>query len=424
MNITKRTNHPFRLLLYVEWVLLSMTVIAEVPWESVLSFITWSLPPSPSQKIPFAWQITFICIIIFGLLGLRLPKSSNKQKWLYTALEFGLIYLADWLGGWSRLYAPYLVIIIRSCIIFDNSKRYIVAVIAIVSYLFSLIKSLSNVNLIQEQWSMPVPSTEQLRLEVTFITITSSFYFSLSIIFIFILVNALISEHQSRQKLALAHEQLRQYSLRIEDQAILQERNYIAREIHDSLGHTLTAQRIQLENALLFYRTEPDKTYNYINGAMQLTVMAIKEIRQSVSKLRSNPLQSEDLESALSLLVKDFSQRSNISLDYTIDISHPLTVDINTAVFRIIQEALTNISKYSTAQQVIINIHSRPGNLYLYIEDNGKGFNPEQNTTGFGIQGMRERATTLGGTFYVDSSPDRGCKIQVNIPLITSLIEE
>ncbi|GJD23388.1 hypothetical protein RIVM261_083440 [Rivularia sp. IAM M-261] len=316
MNMLKKTNHPFRLLLYVEWVLLSMTVIAEVPWESVLSFITWSLPPSPSQKIPFAWQITFISIIIFGLMGLRLPKGSNKQKWLYTALEFGLIYLADWLGGWSRLYAPYLVIIIRSCIIFDNSKRYLVAGLAIISYLFSLTASLRNLQLIQQQWLTPIPSIEELRMQVGFITITASFYFSLSIIFIFILVNALISEHQSRQKLALAHEQLRQYSLRIEDQAILQERNYIAREIHDSLGHALTAQRIQLENALLFYQTEPDKTYNYINGAMQLTVMALKEIRQSVSKLRSNPLQAEDLESALSLLVKDFSQRSNISLDY------------------------------------------------------------------------------------------------------------
>jgi signal transduction histidine kinase len=93
---------------------------------------------------------------------------------------------------------------------------------------------------------------------------------------------------------------------------------------------------------------------------------------------------------------------------------------VGTAIYRILQEALTNISKHSVATQVTLQLHSQDRRLHLLVEDNGKGFYPEQNTTGFGLQGMRERATALGGSFHIISEPQKGCRIQVNIPIMDS----
>ena len=83
-----------------------------------------------------------------------------------------------------------------------------------------------------------------------------------------------------------------------------------------------------------------------------------------------------------------------------------------------IKEALTNIYKHSQAKQISLKLRTDLGSLFLAIEDDGQGFNPGQNTTGFGLQGMRERTAALSGQFYLRSSLESGCEIQVIIPLI------
>ena len=235
--------------------------------------------------------------------------------------------------------------------------------------------------------------------------------------FVSMLVNALLSEYQSRQKLAIAHEKLQQYALQIEDKAALQERNRIAREIHDSLGHALTAQSIQLENALLFCQSNPEKTQVFLLQAKHLATMALKEIRQSVATLRSNPLQGRSLKDAINSLIQDAQSRINIVPDYSISLTYPLSTEIDTAIYRIIQEALTNICKHSDATQVKLQLRTVSERLYLLIEDNGKGFDPEQNTTGFGLQSMRERTAALRGKFNIYSAIALGCRITVDIPI-------
>lgn len=103
--------------------------------------------------------------------------------------------------------------------------------------------------------------------------------FGLTLLFILLLVNALLAERQSHEKLLLANEQLRHYALRIEDQATLQKRNRIVREIHDSLGHALTAQSIQLENALLFLPRNAEKTESFLQESQRLGARALQEVR-------------------------------------------------------------------------------------------------------------------------------------------------
>lgn len=98
-------------------------------------------------------------------------------------------------------------------------------------------------------------------------------------------------------------------------------------------------------------------------------------------------------------------------------LSSPLPSDVSIAIYRIVQEALTNIHKHGAATQVIIHLQTKIETLYLLVEDNGRGFNPEQNTTGFELQGRRERTLALGDQFEIDSTQRVGCRITASFPL-------
>lgn len=398
-----RPNYQsFRLLLYLEWLLLVTATTLEVLSPPHLS---WSL----LLRIPM--------IAAFGLMGLRLPTGKLVAKVLYTALEFGLILVPAIEGGLSyrSVFLLSLVLVMRSCMVFRRSGQLAVVSLALVS-LGTLILS------------KPIPS-DRVRATVWDWRLSSMLLFSLTLVFALLLINALLAERQSREQLEnthkeleIAHEQLRQYALRIEDQATLQERNRIAREIHDGLGHTLAAQTIQINNALLFWQSNTDKALTFLKQAKQLGAEALLEVRRSVSVLRSNPLQGQSLESAIAKLVTDFQRTTGIEPSCKIYVPLVLPPEVNTAFYRVVQESLTNICKHAQATAVTVQLYQQAGFLHLSIEDNGKGFNPTQNTTGFGLQGMRERATALGGQFHICSQPGTGCRISVSLPLSNLLV--
>ena len=102
-------------------------------------------------------------------------------------------------------------------------------------------------------------------------------------------------------------------------------------------------------------------------------------------------------------------------------VSSPAT-EVTTAVYRIVQEALTNITKHSQATMVELCLQETSGKIQLSVKDNGCGFNPTENTTGFGLQGMQERTEALNGNFRVISEYRKGCQIEVDIPL--SMIDD
>jgi len=211
--------------------------------------------------------------------------------------------------------------------------------------------------------------------------------------------------------------QLRQYALQIEDIATLQERNRIAREIHDSLGHSLTVFNLHLEAALRLLDSEPTEAKELLREAKQLGSVALQEVRQSVRALRADPLQGKSLEVAIAGLIEDFYRSTSLLPRVEIEILSSPSPEIKTAVYRIIQEALTNICKYAEATTVTISAIADRGELRLEIADNGKGFDPAENTTGFGLAGMRERTLALGGEFAIASAVGQGCQVMANIPL-------
>ena len=395
--MVRPTYQSFRLLHRLEWLLVATAMVMEV----LLPF-------------QFSWASLFrvLTIVAFGAMGFSLPTSNLHSKLLYTALEFGLLWLPLLQGGLSTrsVFLLCLVLVMRSCLIFGRSGQLAALGLSLLCYGTLIL-------------SRPIVP-EKIRTVVWDWRLSSVLLFSLTMVFALMLINALLAERQSRSRLEIAleelettHAQLRQYALRIEDQATLQERNRIAREIHDGIGHTLTAQTIQINNALLFWQTDNDKALTFLKQTKQLAAEALLEIRRSVSVLRSNPLQGQTLETAIETLMTNFQQTTGIKPSCQIALPYALPTEVNTTVYRLVQESLTNIYKHAHATAVTVQIQQQIGALQLAIDDNGNGFNPTQNTTGFGLQGMRERATALGGQLHLSSQPGKGCCISVALPL-------
>ncbi|AFY49745.1 signal transduction histidine kinase [Nostoc sp. PCC 7524] len=389
-------NHPFRFLLYLEWILLAISIITSVwPHSS----------PRFANRFP---ELTILNLTIFGLMGLRLPTGNQLTKIIYTACGISLIFITGLFGSRADRLFPflYIIIVIRSCLIFQLPGRLSVTFISFTLFLLSLIYRMPR-------YPLPLPAQERFR----FFTFNLALVFGLSLVFVLLLMNTVLSERQSREELAVANEKLRQYALRIENQATLEERNRIAREIHDSLGHSLTALNLQLETALKLYQANPDKAQSFLARAKELGSKALQDVRQSVSTMRSHPLQEQSLAQAIDNLAEDFQRSSNMILHRHINLEYPLSTEVNTALYRIIQESLTNISKHARATEVNLEISINRGSLHLIIQDNGRGFDIQQNTTGFGLQSMRDRTLALGGKFTINSAFGCGCQITVDIPL-------
>jgi signal transduction histidine kinase len=395
-RLTPHENDPFQLLVYLERFLLITVVLIEL------------FMPTPFFKLNRLPWVGIASITGFGLMGLKLPQRQAQKIW-YTLLEMALLLLGTFVGG-MRLFAfLYIVLVIRSCLIFAPVGQ---AIVALTSFLFSLLTLVYYIHYTK----LPIELPEQVTSRLVVLFVCFVFLFGLSLMFILLLMNAILSERKSLEKLAIANQQLHRYALRIEDQATLQERNRIAREIHDSLGHSLTGLNIQLETALKLIAIDPQKAQTFLASAKRLGTSALGDVRASVSLLRSTPLQGDALKPSLDELIQNFHRTAGILPNCNLEISPSLSTEQNTALYRIIQESLTNICKYSDAKTVHIDLRCKPSVYVLSVRDDDKGFDINQNTTGFGIQGMRERTLALEGTFHVSSQLGAGCCITASFP--------
>jgi signal transduction histidine kinase len=393
------------LLLQLEWILLGFSAVAFTLTGLLASF----------SELTIA---TLFTVIVLGLMRRWLPTRGTRRKVFYTTLEFLVLLLPYLIDSRVRPLPPMaLVIVIRSCQMFRLPGRIAIAVITFILFILT-IPTQRQVGMLSERVSKTLAiAGESLNVLDLTMRLNAILAFGLALTFILLLINALLEERQSRMKLAIAHDQLRQYALRIEDQSTLQERNRIAREIHDSLGHTLTAQSIQLDSALHLLNADVAQATAFLQTSKQLCTQALREVRQSVGTLRSDLLQGLSLESAIATLLEDFRTTTNITVDCTLSLSRPPSQDVIAAFYRITQEALTNITRHSQATTVTLQIFEQDQKLYLLIQDNGKGFDPSQNSTGFGLQSMRERAIALKGKFNLLSQPEAGCLITIQVPL-------
>jgi PAS domain S-box-containing protein len=199
-----------------------------------------------------------------------------------------------------------------------------------------------------------------------------------------------------------------------------EERTHIARELHDELGQALTALRLDLGWLRSKCGSLGSQASERVAAALGVVEHGIVSLRRISEDLRPAMLDSLGLAAAVEHHVEGFSQRTGIPCKLSMNRDEfELEGDLATAVFRIVQEALTNVARHSGASEVGISIEqsdSGAGGIRLNVWDNGKGFSDANGKKTFGLLGMRERVTMLGGTLEIDSRPGQGTRIDCWLP--------
>lgn len=259
--------------------------------------------------------------------------------------------------------------------------------------------------------------------------IHSDFLFVLALVFTLALVHVLMREKESRTRserlladLEEAHRQLRIYAGQVEELATTKERNRLARDIHDSLGHYLTIINVLLEKALVFRERNQEEAEQAVRDAKRLASEALQDVRRSVSTLRA-------MQEAFLLVpaITDLVERvrsDQLAIALNIEGSEDgYSRQALMSLFRAAQEGLTNIQKHAGATSAQVELLFGEQCATLRLTDNGRGFQPETLATlrdgregRYGLQGVRERLELVGGTMQVESKPGEGTCLCVTVP--------
>lgn len=201
----------------------------------------------------------------------------------------------------------------------------------------------------------------------------------------------------------------------------VEERNRLARELHDTLAQGLSAIALQLEtaDALLDAGADGQKARRYLQKALTLTQRSLEDARRSVLDLRAAPLEGNTLWEALRVLAAGCTERSQRAVAFhMMGDQRPLPLHVEVGLYRIAQEALNNALRHADAQHIELALTLQPDRALLEVEDDGRGFDVEDAPPErFGLVGMNERARLLGGALEIHSDPGMGTRIAVTVPL-------
>lgn len=215
---------------------------------------------------------------------------------------------------------------------------------------------------------------------------------------------------QANQKLALA-------STTTEQLAISHERNRLARELHDTLAHSLSAVSVQLEAVNALWDLEPESARKILEQANTSARSGLTEARRALHSLRASPLEDLGLTLAISSLAESVANRANLQLELALPANiEGLQPQVEQCIYRVAQEALENVTRHARATNVRVALEKQNEHYALTVADNGTGFDPiRQNAGHFGIKGMQERAEMANGKLYVESAPQQGTRVRLEI---------
>ncbi len=220
-------------------------------------------------------------------------------------------------------------------------------------------------------------------------------------------------------ELQVTHQQLQEYASRIEELAVSQERNRLAREMHDALGHRLTVAAVQLEGAERLIPTHPQRASRMVNTVHHEVVEALAELRHTVATLRTPLAADLSLPAALTRLVTGFEDATGVKVNRLLPDELPaLPETYRLALYRVAQESLTNVQRHAQACQVWLELALEQEVITLLVKDDGLGFVADTQVAGFGLRGLRERAAHLNGEFHLETHPGAGTQICFHLPLL------
>ena len=215
--------------------------------------------------------------------------------------------------------------------------------------------------------------------------------------------------------------QLTRLAEQAREAAVTDERNRMAREIHDTLAQGFLGVLIQLQAAKQVLNGAHPEASRHVESAMSLARVGLAEARRSVHGLRPQLLRDGSIKTALDRLVRQLSDDSGIRVTFSVQ-GHPVPMssDVESNLLRVTQEAITNAMKHSGGNEIHVALSLESDAVQVSIDDNGAGFDPHVSTLsrGFGLISMQERADRIGGELTIVTNPSAGTKIHLYVPLI------
>jgi signal transduction histidine kinase len=224
----------------------------------------------------------------------------------------------------------------------------------------------------------------------------------------YVVVRLIAAQRAQRQSLADANVRLARYTATLEQLAISRERNRLARELHDTLAHTLSSLAVQLEAVRSLWERDPGGARMLLDASLAATRGGLNEARRALQALRAAPLEDLGLPLALRRLAESTAERAGVALELRLPERDPeLPPDIEQCVYRVAQEALENVARHAQASRVAVHLEHDGRQVVLLVRDDGRGFDSAQvdDDQRFGLQGMRERARLAGGQLELTSQP-------------------
>jgi NarL family two-component system sensor histidine kinase LiaS len=212
-------------------------------------------------------------------------------------------------------------------------------------------------------------------------------------------------------------EQLQDLLTRRQEMAISEERNRLARDLHDSAKQQALAASFQLGTAITLFEREPQAAREHLTEADALVDEVRKELTDLIHELRPQTMDGQNLADVLREYAVDWAHRSGIEIEVDVQEQGLLPLESEQTLYRIAQEALANVARHSAAKHVDLLLSDEAGVVTMEIADDGCGFDPRAEHAGMGLVSMRERAQALNGDVVIESEPGRGTHISVTLPV-------
>jgi len=234
-------------------------------------------------------------------------------------------------------------------------------------------------------------------------------------VFISLLMSLLRAQGESLRQ---ANARLTHYASALENLTVSRERNRMARELHDTLAHTLTGLSVTLETVKAYWDLDAEKARALLEQSLTATRRGLDETRRALKSLRASPLEDLGLALALRQLAESAAARAHLDLELALPDPLPnLTPDVEQCLYRVAQEAVENVAHHASAKRLSLRLESEAGRWKLTVQDNGLGFDPHDKVSSghFGLVGMMERAELIGGRLTIESQKGKGTKVVLEI---------
>lgn len=399
-----------------------------IEWASLLALALRLLMEVLSKSSSFRADAGnyLALVLVFVLAGLSNYFPIHRPRWQqrgYIFLEIVCLLAGRTFAGWDLDPIMYLVLV-KSCFLLSRSDVIFTTVVGGIAWQLGVAKNMSHsyfgsVEVLRKDYGYFLAAPNKSLLFLAEMVNRSTIYITLSFLVV-LLSMAILTERKSRQQ-AIALSQT------VESLAADLERTRIARNIHDSLGHTLTTLDVQLEVAQALRTQNPEESLQALNRAKLLSSKSLQEVRRAVSTMRHSNF---DLPSAIASLIAQIEHTHHLQVASQIDVPG-LPLQVNQQLYLIIKEGLINVGKHAQASELSLQVQTTAKEIAVELLDNGVGFSAEPfsaeagseaagsivgSGAGFGLRGMQERVHLLRGHMKIHSAPGKGTIIRVVIP--------